>query len=376
MRTIAERIRRSKKSLKKISEESQIALPRLSEIIESKEPTLTELRRLAVTLKLELSDFLETNSSPNQTALLFRQTMGNKLKDSHLPAVEVLSHQMEQSLELLSNHSCPDWLKPFQVTKHDYPNAQRLAREFRTLFFGDDQFSPIFELPKIAVERLGVILLVTPNLKIDGASAIVNGTVFVFISPRFCPRMLFTLAHELGHLVAHHQTSNNFAFFDAEESTGRFLPEEGTKERFVDAFASCLLLPSRGIGITLKKIRQMFSIEGDNLGDVELLYLSHIYGVSFQVAAKRCEDIGLVPRGSALSLYERVCREHGSPEKRAKELNLSPRPDIEFPKVPTRLLESAAQKIRSGEISIGRAAKSLKLTLPTFVEEYSHTLAS
>ena len=344
MRKIAELIQRSKMSPKKISDKSLIPLPRLLEIVEDKEPTLAELRALASTLKLELSDFIEPSVSRSQTAVLFRQTMGDKLKPTSLPAVEKLSNQLEQSLEFLSeDYSEPEWLKPFHLTKHDYPTAQRLARKFRELFVNDDQLSPIYDLPKIAVEQLEIILLITPNLKIDGASALVNRTAFVFISPRFPPRMLFTLAHEIGHLVSHHQACETFAIFDEEDSTGQF-SRGGVQERFVDAFASCLLLPSRGVGITLRKIRDWLGLKGDYIGDVELLYLSHFFGVSFQVAARRCEDIGLMPKGSAISLYDRLCHEHGSPEKRAKELNLPPLPDIEFPKVPIRLLENAAEK--------------------------------
>lgn len=375
MRRIAELIQRSNKSLKKIAEQSEIPFPRLLEIVEDKEPTLAELRKLASTLKLELSDFNEPSTSHSRTVVLFRQTMGDKLKASSLPAVEKLSTQLEQSLELLSeDYPTPNWLKPFRVTKHDYPTAQRLAKQFRELFFNSDHFSPIYDLPKIAVELLEVILLITPNLKIDGASALVNGSAFVFISPRFPPRMLFTLAHELGHLITHHQSNETFAIFDEEESTGHFL-RGGVQERFVDAFASCLLLPSRGVGIALRKIRDWLGAKGDYIGDVELLYLSHFFGVSFQVAAKRCEDIGLMPKGSTVSLYEKLRREHGSPEKRAKELNLPPLPEINFPTVPTKLLESAAQKIRRGDVSIGKAAQTLKITIPTLIEEYSRTLA-
>lgn len=371
MKTIFERIKKSGKSLEKISDESQIPVERLRAVGEGEPASLAELRKLAATLGLELSDFLDTDQSKGKTALLFRQTMGNKIKQSHLPAVEYLSNQMEQSIELLPNYQPPDWLKNFDEVEHNYINAQRLAEKFRSLFFGGDQVSPICELPGIAVEQLDILLMVAPKLKIDGASAIINGVSFIFVSPRFPPRMLFTLAHELGHMISHHRFGESYAIFDTEQSIGTFGARKGVQEGFVDAFASCLLLPAAGVGIALKKIRELHRLSGDRISDLELLYLSHIFGVSFLVAAKRCEDIGLIEKGSAFSLYEKLQKEHKSPEKRALQLKLPPRPEIKFPTVPSRLLQSAAEKIKRGEVSIGKAANTLKLSVPTLIEKLS-----
>src|SRR5439155_10338864 len=125
----------------------------------------------------------------------------------------------------------------------------------------------------------------------------------------------------------------------------------------------CLILARGVVGIALKKIKEVGKLASDNIGDVEILYLSRIFGVSFQAAAVRCEDLSLLPRGGAISIYEKLVKEHGSPEKRAAEINLPPRPKIEFPAIPRHLLDAAIRKVQTGEMSIGRASAALNLSI-------------
>ena len=369
MSMIADHIKSSGKAPAKISLISHIPETRLVELIAGAEPTLGELRQLAAALGIAVSDFLPRPSQPSPVTMLFRQTMG-PLKPSHMPALELLARQMERSLELLPPAQPPSWMELFMGPHTTYPDAERDAETFRKLFFASDLVSPLLRLPKIVLEKMNVLLLIAQRQRIDGASAMFAGVPFIFVSPRFPPRMLFTVAHEIGHLVAHFQPGTEFAIFDVENSTGSMQPKRDRREQFADAFASCLLLPRAGVGIALNKIREIHHIRADQIGDVEILYLAHLFGVSFQVAAKRCEDIDLLPSGGAISLYEAVCRHHGSPEKRARELQLPSRPEIEFPSVPLRLLEGAIEKIRQGEISIGRAAVSLNLSISLLIDAH------
>jgi hypothetical protein len=144
---------------------------------------------------------------------------------------------------------------------------------------------------------------------------------------------------------------------------------------YCNAFSSCLLLPRAAVGVTLKTIREKVGIHG-SLGDVELLLLAHAYGVSFDVAAKRCEDLGLLPSGGARSLYEELRRLHESPEKRAAELGLPEGLEIEFPMVPPRLLDAAVHGIRGGEISIGAAAGVLNVSIDALMKANRRPTAS
>ncbi len=105
--------------------------------------------------------------------------------------------------------------------------------------------------------------------------------------------------------------------------------------------------------MALKKVREIARSADNQLGDIELLYLARIFGVSFLAAARRCEDLSLLPRGGAASLNEALLKNFGSAEKRADQLKLPPRPKIEFHPVPQALLASAVDRIRAGELSIG-----------------------
>jgi Zn-dependent peptidase ImmA (M78 family) len=210
---------------------------------------------------------------------------------------------------------------------------------------------------------MGVLLFVIDMRDVDGASAYFDGRPFIFISRRFPPRMLFTLAHELGHLIAHHDPSGEFAVIDDQEDEAELRPAGGLDEAYVHAFASALLMPRASVGIALKKIRELTKSTANELGDIEILYLARIFAVSFAAAARRCEDLALLPRGGAASLNEALIKQFGSAEKRAERLKLSPRPRIDFPAVPATLLRSAVEKIRSGELSIGRASAILSMPI-------------
>jgi Zn-dependent peptidase ImmA (M78 family) len=208
--------------------------------------------------------------------------------------------------------------------------------------------------------QIPLFTLDTPN--VDGASAFLDGQAFIFVSSRFPPRMLFTLAHELGHLIASGPSERGFAVMDPVGRTGKASRGRPVAELFADTFAGCLLLPAAGVGIALKKVRELLKVAADAIGDVELLYLSRIFGVSFQVAARRCEDLGLLPVGGAKSIYDFLRREFGSPEKRAELLHLPARPEVKFPVVSERLLRACIEKVRTGDLSLGRASMILGLS--------------
>src|SRR5262249_5567392 len=98
-------------------------------------------------------------------------------------------------------------------------------------------------------------------------------------------------------------------------------------------------------------------------GDLEISLLARIYGVSFYVAARRCEDLGLLPRGGAASLEHALRKKFGSAEKRGDMAQLPMRPEIVFQNVTEPLLVSAMEKIRSGDLSIGKASEALGISV-------------
>ncbi|MGI8568647.1 MAG: ImmA/IrrE family metallo-endopeptidase [Methylocella sp.] len=79
--------------------------------------------------------------------------------------------------------------------------------------------------------------------------------------------MLFTLAHECGHLVAHHNPTESFAVIDeTTDEEGPSNPKRTNEERYANAFASALLMPRASVGIARKKVREMAKITQDVVG--------------------------------------------------------------------------------------------------------------
>ncbi len=351
-------------TVEELAERADIDEERLTAILLGDQPSMTELRKIAKEFNLSVSDLLSEGQSAAQTALLFRQTIQSRPGRRTIKApIDDFSRRVGQSLEILTEpKTTVDW-NALRLEGQDYAAATDAASRFRDLLFEGNQITPLLELPSIAVEQMGTILFLVRNSEFEGASAMINGHPFVFVSRRtFQGRMLFTLAHEIGHLVAHHETAS-FAVVDVPGDTESMRPRRRTEEAFADWFASCLLLPQQGVGLALRAIRRTLGVQRDAVGDIELLYLARFFGVSFQAAAKRCEDLGLIPTGGAISLYEHISKLHGNPERYATELGLPERAHIDFPTIPPHLLRDAVEGIREGRVSVGRAADILRLSL-------------
>jgi len=354
-------LRGDEQRLDGLSSKTGIPVGRLHELANGADPTMREVRSLAGVLKLAIPDLAPLSKETERAEILFREMAHRK----HIPAaalVETLSQRMAYSLELLHQaKSVPWWAKEFRSLPQGNPEA--FAMHFRSFFCNGDSVSPLLSLPGLLLERLQLMLHVVNTPHFEGASAYVDGIPFIFVSARFPPRMLFTCAHELGHLLAHHDPEADFATIDSSTDLQEH-HSHSVSERFAHAFASALLIPPAGLGIVLKKIRQLANIpEQSPLGDVEMLYVSRVFGVSFEVAARRCEDLDLLPRGGAVSLNNTLKEMYGSAEKRAEMLHLPPRPVISFPPLPLTLVNSAVERIRKGEVSIGRASMMLGLSI-------------
>lgn len=348
----------------KLSKRADIPAERVHALAAGADATLRELRRLAAALRVGLDELLPPTDKVEGARLLFR---GAGQSSEHLAIRDRLSRKIAYSLDLLSNQRSTPWLQAFPFSDESYAAAEASAAHFRCLFYADDQVSPLFDLPRVLADSLNVALFVINTGAIDGASAYVDGVPFVFVSSRFPPRMLFTVGHELGHLIANKGRSDTFAVIDTDTDAIPGKRAHARQESFAHAFASCLLMPPRGIGIVLQKVRHLASMADGPLGDIELLYLSRIFGVSFEAAARRCEDLQLLPTGAAASLNEKLKQQFGSAEKRAAAVDLPPRPDIRFSRVPEHLLKAAVARVRTGEMSVGRAATILGISIVDLV---------
>jgi Zn-dependent peptidase ImmA (M78 family) len=359
MSKLTEILERAKQS-GKLSRIKAITGERLLALSGGAEPTMAEVRLLAQELKIDPQDLLQVSKRQQDVDFLFRDAQGK----ADYGTLAKLSRTISNSLDLLPEREIagPWWLGQFKKQDKTFEEAEENARKFRALFGGDDQVGPLLLLPELIANKLGILLFLIGSAKVDGASAFFEGIPYIFISDRFRPRMLFTLAHELGHIIAHH--ADDKAFIAVDLLGQRAKPKKNLIEFYAHAFASCLLMPAQGVAIALDRIQAKLTGSGqDQVGDLEISWLARIYGVSFYAAARRCEDLKLLPRGGAASLEFELKRKFGSAERRGDLANLPPRPAIEFPAVPEPLLVSAIERIRAGEISIGKASEALGLSL-------------
>lgn len=300
--------------------------------------------------------------------MLFRSTEGSRDSDSFDFTVERVSDYVDSALSILPARSePPTWFHEFPEVEESFNSAKLLSIHCRILFFDGDISSPVQELPSVISNLDGLILSPLKESRFEGISLLRDNYVFVFISPRFIGRMLFTLAHELGHVIAHHSRLDT-PILESATSIGNFR-KANKSERFVDAFASCLLLPDDGVFQFLTAFRKERNIRLDApVGDIEVLLLARFFGVSFDVAAHRCEDLKILPKGAAFSLSDHLKKHHGSPEKRANELALPPRNNPHFPALSPYIQNELERQVESGELSIGWAADRFGLSLSELME--------
>ncbi len=380
MSSVAQLLQSLNRSTAEIAEISTLPIARVTAIMEGASVTVPELRLLSATLKIPMRSFAIGRRQPpdiSPVGALFRTPARDTPQDS-ARTIDDIAKFVSAALSVLTpTPSAPNWLDGFQLRSETFEEAERLALLFRSRFIEDPLNAPALDLAEILTEKCGVVIAKISQSHLEGASALVRGFGFIFVSPRFKGRMLFTLAHELGHLIAHHAQREG-ANIDAPQQEQK-LRRKPRSEMFVDAFASLLLLPQQGVARALRIIRSQLGISGDQVGDIEILYLARFFGVSFDVAARRCEQLELLPTGGAASLYDALKRDYRSPEKRAADLGIPERQLPEFPTVSKNLLEPIVANIRAGQISTGWAAENFGLNImeiftanTRLAHEYNH----
>jgi Zn-dependent peptidase ImmA (M78 family) len=334
----------------------------VEELLRGGKAALSELRAISMGLRIPMH-VLAQGERPSESALLeplFRSVRGASA-DFDITLERVVTF-VATALELLPKRGAlPDWLSQFDVGEPTYKEADRLSKHFRALAYAHPDDEPAVNLALVLGNLEGVVVSRLLFSRYEGVSLIAGNYCFVFVSPRFQGRMLFTLGHELGHLIAHH-VSDTEAIFERAGQIGTF-GEHSRREAFVDAFASCLLLPDIGVGKALHAFRSHYGGDAERITDREILLLSRFYGVSFDVAARRCEDLKLIPAGAGFAISRELKKQFGSPEKRAEELDLPPRQQVILPAISAHLATAISQAIRRGDASIGWVTDRLGLSI-------------
>jgi Zn-dependent peptidase ImmA (M78 family) len=340
------------------------------------EASLAEIRKISKAISVPLGSIGRPESGEDQVAakLLLRQTIDQRARGMS-SSLSIIGDQLNDILSIARFlPSNLNWLELFRGLVPSSENAENFASIFRRAFAQLDDQVP-FQSLSATLEELGVFVCYGRDPKVEGVSAIVAGHALILLAPRtFKARMLFTLAHEVGHLVARHDLlKTDFARLDEEVGGDRSKTgsaEYRSEERFADAFAASLLMPRKGFLRMLDAVRTHYRAKGP-LGDVEILTVAIFFGVSFEVAARRCEDLGLLEKRGARALYQMISDEHGNPEKRARELGLKEREEIPISASP-RLLEVAAKLVEREELSAGKAAELLNVPISYLFAAHSN----
>lgn len=335
-----------------VAKRSGLSEARIREVAAGATVSLAEVRSIAHALRLPTASLLRKSESA-RSEVLFRKM---RAKDGSAVAARVISEQVSELLDLIGS---PHESLALQGLRASFAlPAEGLSGLVRGVL-GYDDLQPALELATRASSLLGIAVCYSRDPLIEGASVVADRTSFAFIAPRsFRPRALFSLAHEIGHLIAHHIEAEEGPILDTAEDIDQVREPRNALERYADQFASSLLLPRHGVLRSLTSIRREIGNERGPMGDIEIVYLARYYGVSFEVAARRCESMDLIPKGSAIGLYQAVGDDHLNPERRADEIGLPARVDIELP-TSAWLIEIAREKITRGELSIGKAAEIL-----------------
>lgn len=347
-----------------IANRSGLALARVQAILNGSSPSMSELRALGTGLRLP-ARFFGKKSEPvlnNDFQLQFRSTA--KSADSFNPTVEKVAAFVDAALTIL-----PPRTNFPQIFRHQGAitpsQVQPWAAQCRA-FLGFDTTEPLHSLPSRIGSIEGVVVAIIRESRFEGISVAQGNYLFIFVSPRFQGRMLFTLAHELGHAIAGHLAPGK-ALFEGASSIGNFRKSQ-KNERFADAFAGHLLLPDEALLKFVSVTRKQLGVEPNApLGDIEILLLARFFGISFEVAAMRCEDVEILPKGGGFSIAEHLRKHHKSPEKRGDELGLPDRPELHFPVLSMALLDAINIAIEDGDISIGWASDRFGVSLSEIV---------
>ncbi|MXP09717.1 ImmA/IrrE family metallo-endopeptidase [Pseudoblastomonas halimionae] len=353
---LADRLRDLRISRDSLVSKTALGRQRASEIIGGAKATVAELRQICAGLRLPIQIFTDSSKVENNSiSPLFRSARDSSAE--YDITVERIALFVKASLELLPERTSPPrWLGGFQNEQRTYPAADRSSKVARLLIDPANVDGPLADLGMKLNQLEGLIVSPIEHTRYEGVSLIAGNYCFIFVSPRFSGRMLFTLGHEFGHIVTDH-VDGEFAKFERSRDIGSF-GKSRKSEAFVDAFSSCLLLPDTGVGKFLAFLAdQKIMVEG-KITDREILYIARFFGVSFDVAGLRLEALGLIPEGLTFSLSRYLREEFGSPEKRADILNISPRQKVPIPRIPSLLSDAILRAVNTGETSIGWVSNS------------------
>lgn len=350
-----------------VAAELEVLRPTVSQIEAGKRGVSSiELAQLAKLYRRPLASFFDEDFdealSEDPLTLLFRAV---EIKPSDLRAVEEFEDfcRTYRDLEGLlglegENDPLPDYGgigEPHNKLEAIRQGERVAAEERRRLGLGDDPIRDVFEL----LEGQGVRLFVRP-LRESGVSGLFlydkKIGPCILVNRTYRPgRLAFDAAHEYAHVLMDRRLRAHATPF------GRPEEHEELLEVRANAFAAAFLMPAEGIERFLWDL-DMTRGDRHRVDMVDVLYLQHTFGVSYQAALYRLQNLGWVGKARREELGEH------QPEVLARALGLEEEsePDLgrfEEEGYPLRYKYLALEAYQREKISLGRLAELLGMNL-------------
>ena len=164
-------------------------------------------------------------------------------------------------------------------------------------------------------------------------------------------RQIFTIAHELGHLLLHKESFNP-----------QLLEEEENEEKEADLFASYFLIQNEGFKKELENISGLHWVD-------QVLHLKRIYRVSYLTILRRLIDLGYVDKNVYREFAIHYKLLYGQDLKKHFEPNpLEPQPMLSSDFVSERLNRLVRIAFEKQFITLNKASEILSLTLSKMKE--------
>ncbi|RWC52559.1 ImmA/IrrE family metallo-endopeptidase [Mesorhizobium sp.] len=228
----------------------------------------------------------------------------------------------------------------------------------RSLFHLDQEIGPIKSI-STAISDSGLAHVIKlRGLGVDGACVSIEGLNFIFVSAQYVPRMRFTVAHELAHVIFGH--CRNRPIID--EDIFEYESDMADDEKLSNTFASCLLMPALGVARFISRFKELFDQKSDSISSIEIAYIARFFGSSFEAAGNRLEQIQVIDRGVTAGILAEVRRNFESAEAYMRSLPVKENYD-EIPVLSSGLKRFVKSKIEDGQYSVSRVANIFGYTV-------------
>ena len=257
--------------------------------------------------------------------------------------------RMQVRLEALSDEPEPSTLlSNLRETQPAMLSGEGLADWVRTEL--GLQIAPVLDLERLLAEGLGIRVFT-----VDFPGGDVSGTSWwhaefgpgILVNRRDAARRrVFTMAHELGHLLQ-----------PLGQALCGYLTVGPAEEAAANRFAAAFLMPETGLEMMLDELRRDELLVGWDTPDRAMDRVAKHFGVSREAVAWRLEGLGVLPSG--FTAVRRALWESHRPYGRPK----GPRWRRRLSDLGTRHVRLAQQAFATNQISLGALADALLIDI-------------